>query len=539
MTPDVIVAEPVSLSMSPYTGPWTFEQAAHLMRRTMFGATFPQIQQAVSDGMNTTVANLLTMPTVSPPLAYDPQETVAPIGTTWVNSVYQGPDTQPNENARYRSLAAWMMQRLNTNTGDISEKMCLFWQNHFALESTFDSRATYNYHEIIRTHALGNFKQMVKDITIDPAMLVFLNGASNNVFSPNENYSRELLELYTLGKGVQIGPGDYSTYTEDDVAAGAKILTGYTVDGLRSETMPSPVSVFFAPLHDNSTKQLSNHFGNVQIAGNGANEYSDYIDVIFQQPSAATFICKKLYRYFVNYDMTASVLNTIIPIMAQTLTINNFNVLPVMDQLLKSQHFYDVAVRGSVIKNPLEAIFSWFNTSESIPSPSFDLATRYSMYLQLAWYTGVLGQEYLNPPNVGGWPAYYQEPSFSKLWLNSTYLKQRFDFSTYITQFTGINVGGNNFKVNALNVVDGLSLPASAPNVIDDLCALYCPKNVDAATKLSLKFILTNGLPDFEWTLEYNDYQANIGNPTYSDPVRLRVELVLSRLYKMAEFQTI
>ncbi len=537
MTPDVIVDQPASLSMSPYVGPWNFEQAAHLMRRTTFGATFQQIQTAVTNGMNATVTSLLTMPTVNLPLAYDPQETVAPFGTTWVNSVYQGPDTQPNENARFRSLVAWMMQRLNTNTADISEKMCLFWQNHFALESVFDSRATYEYHMIIRTHALGNFKQMIKDVTIDPAMLLFLNGASNNVFSPNENYSRELLELYTLGKGPQIGPGDYSTYTEADVLAGAKILTGWTVDGLRSETMPNVVSNFIPAFHDNSTKQLSNHFGNIQITGNGIQEYSNYIDVIFQQPSAATFICKKLYRYFVNYDMTTDVLANIIPVMAQTLTINNFNILPVMDQLLKSQHFYDIAVRGSLIKSPIESTFSWFNTSQSVPN--VDLVTDYTMYLNLFFINGTLGQNYLEPPNVGGWPAYYQEPSFSKLWLNSTYLKQRFDIATYLTQFNGINVGGNYYKVNALNVVDGLSNPFGAIAVIDDLCALYCPKNVDAATKIGLKFILTNGLPDNEWTMAYNDYQANLGNPTFSDPVRVRVELVLSRLFKMAEFQTI
>lgn len=537
MTPDVIVDQPVSLSMSPYTGPWTFEQAAHLMRRTMFGATYQQIQSAVTNGMNATVSSLLTISAVNPPLAYDPDETVAPFGTTWVNSVYQGPDTQPVENARYRSLAAWMMQRLNVNTVDITEKMCLFWQNHFAVEGVFDSRATYNYLEIIRSQALGNFKQMIKDITIDPAMLLFLNGASNNVYSPNENFSRELLELYTLGKGDQIGPGDYSTYTEDDVAAGAKILTGWTVDGLRSTTMTSPVSIFIPSYHDNTTKQLSNHFGNVQITGAGANEYSNYIDVIFQQPSAATFICKKLYRYFVNYDLTSDVLNNVIPIMAQTLTINNFNILPVMEQLLKSDHFYDVAVRGSLIKSPMEAVFSWFNTSQSVPN--VDLETDYTMYLNLYWATGTLGQNYLVPPNVGGWPAYYQVPSFSKLWLNSTSLKQRFDFATYITQYNGINVGGNFYKVNALNIVDSLSNPPSAILVIDDLCALFCPKTVDAAVKTSLKFILTNGLPDFEWTLQYNDYQANLGNTAFSDPVRIRVELVLSRLFRMAEFQTI
>lgn len=537
MTPDIIIEQPVTLSMNPYAGAWTKAEAAHLLRRCMFGPTFPQIADAVTNGMNATVASLLTIPVVNPPLSYDPDEAVVAVGSSWVSSPYNAGNTQPTENARYKSLAGWSMQNMNATDLSISAKINLFWQNHFALEGVFDSRATYNYLQKIRTYALGNFKQMIKDITIDPAMLLFLNGASNNVYSPNENYSRELLELYTLGKGPQIGPGDYSTYTEADVAAGAKILTGYIIDGLRSDSMPAPVSLFLSSLHDNSTKQLSNHFGNATVAGAGANEYSNYIDIIFQQPSCATFICTKLYRYFVNYDLTTDVLNNVIPVMAQTLTTNNFNILPVMDQLLKSEHFYDIAIRGALIKSPMETVFSWFNSSQS--SPSYTVPVNYEMYLNLYWFTGVLGQTYLAPPNVGGWPAYYQGPSYYKLWLNSTFLKGRFDLATWLTQYGGIDVGGNFYKVKALNIVTGLSIPNDAPSVIDDLADLYCPKSLSTADKTSLKAILTNGLPDFEWTLQYNDYTANPNNPTYSDPVRIRVELVLSRLFKMAEFHTI
>ncbi|MFA7272458.1 MAG: DUF1800 family protein [Crocinitomicaceae bacterium] len=537
MTTDVIVTQPLSMSMSPYTGSWTKAEAAHLLRRCMFGPTFSQIQNAVSAGMNATVTSLLTIPAINPPLTYDPNEAVVPLGSTWVNSPYNTGNSQPTEDARYKSLAAWTMELNNSSSMDISAKMCLFWQNHFAVAGAFDSRATYNYLMILRTHALGNFKQMIKDITIDPAMLLFLNGASNNVYSPNENFSRELLELYTLGKGPQIGPGDYSTYTESDIAAGAKIFTGFLVDGLRSDSANSPSSIYFSSLHDNTTKQLSYHFGNATVAGAGAIEYSNYIDVIFQQPSCATFICTKLYRYFVNYDLTPAVLTDIIPIMAQTLTVNNFNILPVMEQLLKSEHFYDIAVRGALIKSPMEAVFSWFSSSQSVPN--VNIPTNYEMYLNLYWFTGVLGQTYLSPPNVGGWSAYYQAPSFYKLWLNSTYLKVRFDLATWLTQYNGIDVGGNFYKVKALNVVDDLSIPNDAVSVIDDLADMYCPKSLTAADKLVLKAILTNGLPDFEWTIQYNDYAANSSNTAFSDPVRLRVELVLSRLFKMAEFQTI
>lgn len=539
MSPDQYIEEPLSLSMDPYTGAWTKAEAAHLLRRTMFGATNQQILDAVTNGMNATVTALLQIPAVSDPLTYDPNETISAYGTTWITSVYPADITaaQLVENARIKSLGAWMLDRINSEQVSIAEKMCLFWQNHFAATASPDARATYNYHMLLRSHALGNFKQMVKDVTIDPAMLLFLNGATNTLYSPNENYARELLELFTIGKGPQIGPGDYTHYTEEDVAAGAKILTGFLVDGLRSTTLPSPVANYTSFLHDTSTKQLSAHFGSVTVPNADATEYENYIDIIFQQPQVATFICTKLYRYFVNYDLTSDVLTNVIPEMAQTLITNSYNILPVMQQLLSSEHFYDVSLRGSIIRGPLELIFGMFNATSS--GPNFDLSTDSDMYLSLYWLSETMGQAYATPPSVAGWIAYYQAPSFSKLWVNSTHIKTRFDIANYITIYPGIPVNSQNLKINALTFVDGLSFPSSAPDVINDICEVFCPKVISAAQQLTLKYILTDGQPDFEWTLQYSDYLANPGDPTYSNPVRQRVEYVLARVFQMPEFQTI
>lgn len=537
MTPEEHVDVPVSLSLTPYSGTWTKVQAAHLLRRTLFGPTFEQIQQAVADGMDATVAQLLTLPVTNPPLSYQAGEAVAAFGTTWVTSVYPSGNTSPTDNARRASLAGWMMQRANQATLSIQEKMCLFWDNHFGVEGTFDARAIYNLHELYRTNCLGNFKQLVKSVTIDPNMLLFLNGASNNLYSPNENYSRELLELFTVGKGLQVGPGDYSNYTEADVAAGAKILTGWYVDGMLSTTMTSPVGVYTPMLHDATIKTLSAHFGGATIANADSLEYANYLDVIFQQPDMAKFICRKLYRWFVNYDLTQAVEDTVIADMATTLESNNFDILPVMDQLLKSDHFYDVTMLGTIIKNPLEHMFSLLNSTHS--APAYDLATNYDMYLQVYYLAQTLGMDYFRPPSVGGWTSYYQAPSFSRLWANSSYIKLRFDLTSYMTVYTGIQVNGHFFKVNSLGFLDGLSLPNSAPQVIDDIVDVFCPKGLAASQKLVLKSLLTNGLPDFEWTTQYNDYTANPGNTTYSDPVRQRVEYVLYRLFQMPEFQTI
>ena len=536
--PDQGQGQQVSLSMTPFTGPWTKIEAAHLLRRTTFGPTNQQMLDAVTNGMSATVTTLLSIPAGTQPLTYLPEETIAPFGSTWVNSVYptNTTDAQAVEVARILSLASWLMQRLNSEQLSIAEKMSLFWQNHFSANIGFDARATYDYLNKLYNSSLGNFRQLVKDITIDPNMLLFLNGATNTLYSPNENYARELLELFTIGKGPQIGPGDYSNYTEADVAAGAKILTGYTIDGLRSDTVTNVTANFNPILHDTTTKTLSAHFGSAVIADNGATEYSDYIDVIFQQNEVANYICRKLYRYFVNYDLTSAVETTVIAEMAATLIANNYEILPVLTELFSSEHFYDISVRGALIKSPLEMIYSMMNSSES--PTSFDLATNYEMQLSMYWFSEAMGQAYATPPSVAGWPAYYQEPSFSKLWVNATHMKTRFDVSAWMSIYGGIPVNGNNWKINALTFLDNLSIPSDATTVIDDICDVYSPKGVDAIQKLILKGILTNSLPDFEWTLQYNQYLANLGDVTFSDPVKLRVELVLARFFQMPEFHT-
>lgn len=533
------VVQPVSLSLAPYAGPWTQTEAAHLLRRTLFGPTLAQINNAVSLGLDATITQLLSNPTINPPLAYNGNDSIVAQGNTWVNAVCPT-DTvaaTTTENARRESLAAWHMQRINTESFSIHEKMCLFWQNHFAAEATFDCRATYHYMMLISDNALGNFKQLIKDMTIDPCMLVFLNGAQNNKFSPNENYARELLELYTIGKGPQIGEGDYTNYTEQDIMEGAKILTGWTVSGFLSDSVTTTSSYFDPALHDSTTKTLSTHFGNASVPNADANEYSNYIDIIFQQNEVAKFICRKIYRWFVNYDLTTTVETTVIQDMADLMIANNYDIFPVIETLLKSDHFYDMSVRGAIIKNPLEFVFSLFNSTSTVPNVNTNVDYRF--YLNMYWGAGALGMNYIQPPNVGGWFAYYQAPNYTKLWVNSAYIKLRFDLSSYVTIYGGLDVDGNRLPVNHLGFLDALTTPNNAQQVVDDLALIFCPKGLSAAQKLTLKFILTNGLPDFEWTVQYDDYQANPGNTTFSDPVKQRIALTLDQLFKLPEFQTI
>ncbi|MFM1894903.1 MAG: hypothetical protein RIQ90_2069 [Bacteroidota bacterium] len=526
------------MSLIPFSGPWTRSEAAHLLRRTMFGPTHQQITAVTNMTMTDAVNQLLSIGTVNPPLAYDAGETVVAQGQTWVSSLYPANpvSNQLCEMARVKSLTAWLMHNMNYQGLDISQRMFFFWHNHFGVSFSSDARETYTFMELLRTNSLGNVKQLVKDVTLNPAMLLFLNGNTNSVQHPNENYARELLELFTIGKGDQIAAGDYSNYTELDVASGAKILSGYVVQGIRSSTLTSAQTLFLNPLHDTSTKTLSYHFGNATVANAGAQEYANYIDIIFQQPQVAQYICMKLYRFFVNYDITNDVETNVIPELAQTLITNNYEILPVLQELFTSQHFYDVAYRGSIIRSPLETVFSMLNSTETYINQ--DLVTDANVYLSIYYAASNMGMDYINPTSVAGWEAYYLSPAYSRLWINSTTIKFRFDLATGLFIY-GIPINGYTLKVDTIPFLNHLSLPSSAIQVIDDICELFIAKPVDATTHADLVNLLTNNLPTFEWTLQYNEYLNDPTNPTFVDPVRYRVQLVLDRIFKLPQYQMI
>ena len=175
--------------------------------------------------------------------------------------------------------------------------------------------------------------------------------------------------------------------------------------------------------------------------------------------------------------------------------------------------------------------------------PNFGIERRSCFWRELFYKCRGEEQDYLEPPSVSGWPVYYQEPSYMRLWLNADTLADRFDIITDLTTGNGVgrNFNGNSYKlkIDSLVFLSTLSLPADGIQVIEDICSLFLVKEIEQTKKDQLLNILTNGLPAFEWTIQYNEYILNPGDPNYSDPVRQRVELVLKELFMFPEFQTI
>ncbi|MEM9917569.1 MAG: DUF1800 domain-containing protein [Bacteroidota bacterium] len=518
--------------LSPYSGAWGYAQAAHLLRRSTFGATNAQIKQAVADGMAATISKLFSdQPMPDPPVNYyfrnDPN---VPIGSTWVDQPYSA---QTNfANYRRRSLFAWTFGLLLNEGISIREKMTLFWHNHFVTENINDPKFKYVYISLLRENALSNFKRLVKKITIDPSMLLYLNGNQNSRRAPNENYARELFELFTIGKGELAGPGDYTTFTEDDVVEAARVLTGWVVQGYLGAGGLEPTPLFVQNRHDITQKKLSHRFNNAIINDNGQYEYGDLVDIIFQQEEVSRFICRKFYRWFVYYDINEEVEMNVIEPMAQMLRDNDFEVKPVLEALLQSEHFYDPACMGAMIKNPLDFMVGLLRQSEV--KFSEDVTPKYLEWLAFFGYTDDLQMVYFIPPNVAGWKAYYQEPSYYQFWINSTTLSKRLVFTDALTQ-AAIVIGQNVLKIDVLDFISKLDDALDVNNMIDEITNIFLPMGVTEAQRDALKELLIPGLPDYEWTIEYSNYLGDPSDEELKQSVERKLQSFMKTLFSMAE----
>ncbi len=522
--------------LEPYNGPWTYQEAAHLLRRCLFGATDAQIKTAVEDGLNTTLEQLLAdTPLPPPPINYDnDNDPNVAIGETWIDAIY--PVNDPTvRGSRTRSLLAWTMGLMLNQGISIREKMVLFWHNHFVIANINDPKFVYRYSNLLRENALGNFRALVKAMTIDPSMLRYLNGNQNTAGSPNENYARELLELFTIGKGQLAGPGDYTNYTEDDVVAMAKVLTGWRDYGFVDSQGIGFGSVFLPAQHDTSDKQLSNRFNNVVISNGGDQEYAQLIDIIFEQDEVARFICRKLYRWFVYYQIDADIEANVIEPMAQMLIDSDYEIRPALAALLGSTHFFDTEIRGCMIKNPMDFTLGILN--------QFDVAieggvlAQYRNWVSIFRLPDAQQMTYYDPPNVAGWKAYYQEPVFYQSWINSVTLPIRMDVPLTLLG-NGIPVAGlDNPRIDSLVFLDNLTEPADINLMLAEIATILFPNALSQNQLDYFKQILIPGLPDFEWNVEYFEYLDHLDDDAVVNAMRSKMNNLLYAMLTMPEYQ--
>ena len=285
----------------------------------------------------------------------------------------------------------WLVDRILNTRRPLQEKLVLFWHGHFASgnEKVRDYRKMLAQFQMFREHGNGNLRDLLIGIGQDPAMLIYLDNRQNLKGHPNENFAREILELFSLGVG---------NYTEKDIKEAARAFTGWTFDDTGSGFMNRP------NLHDTGSKTFLGKTGN--FSG------EDIVDVILQQPAAPHFIARKLYKYFVRENPSKELEDQL----AASFAGNKFEIAPFLEQVFLSRDFYSPASYGTQIKSPVQLVISTYKELGLKRCPT---------YPSFAALTAELGQAVFYPPNVKGWDG-------GRTWINPATVFERENVARYI-----------------------------------------------------------------------------------------------------------
>lgn len=528
----------ITSGINPYAGPWTENEIVHLLKRTMFGAKKADVDYFRSRTVIQAVDELLnpTAPQPAPPVkeyvtSTQPGTPDGNImqGSTWVNDINNDGTVQSQRRASYKK---WWTGMLINQDRSIREKLNMFWIDHFGNEATDvgNGNWVYRQHSLTRQYALGNFKQMIDAITKDYAMLRYLNGYLNVASAPDENYSRELFELFTLGKG----PG--SQYTEADVKEAAKVLTGWRLNGANYTT-------FFDPnRHSTGNKTFSSFFNNTVITGRtgvtaGQLELTDLLNMTFASSEVAKFICRKFYRFFVYYTIDSATETNVIGPLADIFRANNYEIRPVLSALFKSEHFFDVLNQNCYIKSPADHIIGALREMNAVFPALTDWDTNYGMWN--FFYSSMVntGQALHDPPNVAGMPAFYQEPLYHEIWINSDSLPKRNQFTDTMSN-NGFTRNGQRVVFNFVTYVQQFSNPGNPTDLINDALKLIFRNQLSYESKKTIKtqILLSNQQWDYYWTNAWTAYMASPTTANFNI-VNNRLKSLFQYFFNLAEYQ--
>lgn len=495
---------PLATGLEPYipdaSQPWDHYRAAHLLRRTTFMPKWSEIAQLAAMTPGEAVDLLLNTPSEPTPPSIVDSETES----------LDGLDQQSQQIVRSKwesdagVLRKWMVDTMTDSPLSIYEKMTLFWSGHFTTEFEVDqdyvvAPLLYRQNKLLRENGLKNLRDLVLNVTLDGAMLQYLGGNLNSAGKPNENYGRELLELFTTGLGW---------YTEGDVQNAARILTGWRIAMYSDKPKPNGAfTTYFIPAaHDINGKQfLGESFPARDVSTNTEfivrrDEVKKLVDTIFERrtEAVAKFISRKIYRFFV-YSNPAQSDESVIQAMADLMIASDFEIKPVMAALLKSQHFFDNANIGAQIKTPAELTVG-FGRQLTEPAKAYTKMTP-------------LGQVLFDPPNVSGWAGYHD-------WITTSTFPRRAELSNEVMSLMDDDI--------TVAFIKQFPDHTNASKLIDAVALLLLPRKLSAARKSALMESLLGGAPDYEW--------PNILASTPSSAAR-QMKDVIARITELPDFQ--
>jgi uncharacterized protein (DUF1800 family) len=386
--------------------PFDRVKAAHLLNRAGFGGTEQQIEKVLELGPQDAVEWLLDFPDQGAE-EQTPEDVPDlsmieghPKNFREVRELLEGRDEEERRRVRQmlrraqgeaiRATAGWWVKRMGQGPYPLQEKLALFWHGHFttSAQDTQSGQRMWQQNELLRRMAAGNFRQFLRQISRDPAMLDYLNNQKNRRGRPNENYARELLELFTLGIG---------NYGEQDVKEAARAFTGWGHNGDSFE--------FRRRQHDDGEKEF--------LGRRGRFDGDDIIDIILMQPACGRHVGAKLFRFFAYEEIEEPVLASL----GRLLPENRWELRPLLRTILTSRAFYSGKAIGTQIKSPLQLVVGTVRQLEMEAAPPQVMQQGLRQMGQVPFY----------PPNVQGWPG-------GQRWINSSTLFVRYNISVRLVE---------------------------------------------------------------------------------------------------------
>ncbi|WP_340117574.1 DUF1800 domain-containing protein [Pelagibius sp. 7325] len=367
-------------------------EARHLLARSGFGGSAAEIEALAPLTREEAAAAILTRAgstAVTPPPAWEADWLPPKRGSMSEAERLALRDTQREQG---RELKAWWLAEMRTTPSPLTEVMTLFWHNHFtsSLAKVKAPALLYRQNVLLRRHALGNFAALLHAIARDPAMLIYLDNASSRKGAPNENFARELMELFTLGEG---------RYSEADLKEAARAFTGWSLD------RETDAFRFRAAWHDGGEKEI--------LGRRGTFDGDDVIALLLDRPETAEFIVVKLWRQFVSEAPDAAEVRRLAAIFRD----GGYEMKPLLAAIFTSDAFWAPENRGRLVKSPVDLVVGSLRL--------FDLPVNDDR--DLAWLTRRLGQDLFDPPDVKGWPG-------GTAWITGASLLDR---QTLLARLTG------------------------------------------------------------------------------------------------------
>lgn len=417
----------------PYTGVLGLRLAKHLLRRTTFNFSKARIDEFANLPATTAVDRLMNFAGFQYPEG--PRDGN---GHPWLTAT-------PNNSGDFNGVSdrpmirGWVNQELYFNP-TAEAKVALWLHTCFMCDPATDGWENFEYWRLMFWGANHDLKRLAAKVTLDRVMLHYLDNRFNRKNSPNENYAREFLELFTIQRGPQIGVGNYTNYTEYDIQQAARLFTGFTVDGFENKDPETGLARGRARYNDHDTgdKTFSSAFGGRTISGAASEadmfrELDDFVDMVFDQMETARAFVRRAYRFFVSDNLDAAAESSVIEPLATQLHQSGYQVKPMIETLLKSRWFFDQddsnpndEVVGGKLKSDIDLRYqamSFFQVPEQATvSPSNDPEEYYHRLWDRISSMGIG-----TPASVEGYPGFYKAPAYSKFWFSGASMVRRYE----------------------------------------------------------------------------------------------------------------